>query len=83
MHPRKTTRLAAVLALVAGAVACDRDEVTKFRVPKAPAAQPMAVPAGMGMAGCQCRYSALAVVRALMRSASACPRRRLRLTTVM
>lgn len=48
MHPEKTTRLAAVLALLAGAAACDRDEVTHFRVAKAPAAaQPLAVPAGM------------------------------------
>jgi len=48
VHPGKTTRLAAVLALLAGATACDRDEITHFRVAKVPAAPPAAAaPAGM------------------------------------
>ncbi len=49
-HPM-TMRALALACALAGIAACDREEVTHFRVAKAPPAATPAMPAAMGMAG--------------------------------
>ncbi len=49
-HPM-TMRALALACVLAGVTACDREEVTHFRVAKAPPSASPAMPAGMGMAG--------------------------------
>ncbi len=49
-HPM-TMRALALACALAGITACDRDEVTHFRVAKAAPAAAPTMPAGMGMAG--------------------------------
>ncbi len=51
MRHRMTMKALALACALAGATACDRDEVTHYRVAKAPPSATPAMPAGMAMGG--------------------------------